>query len=282
MLIIVLFKLIFSSVVSAVITIAVVYIVYQKFGAVRVAQNAYNHAGNKLHFDKNIDSSSVFDALNGKFNYPYFKGIRYNEAGSCVIEGKYTDYTIVFREKGCAKLEYDITGKEEKLRLILREATSIHGYLNKFFDPELPYDAIKDFRKLKLAEKQQNGIQIAISTASAILIAVFVIYMVKPDIIKPGAAVRGSYLSQYSDKVTIEEAFDSFFAKEKWRTYKENGYSYVAFTGVCEFMEKSVDVRINFKITGDNFRVDSMDINGVEQGDLMVALLLEKIYEEYE
>ena len=47
-------------------------------------------------------------------------------------------------------------------------------------------------------------------------------------------------------------------------------------------MEKSVDVRINFKITGDNFRVDSMDINGVEQGDLMVALLLEKIYEEYE
>lgn len=282
MLIIVIFKLIFSSVVSAVITIAVVYIVYQKFGAVRVAQNAYNHAGNKLHFDKNMDSSSVFDALNGKFNYPYFKGIRYNEAGSCVIEGKYTDYTIVFREKGCAKLEYDITGKEEKLRLILREATSIHGYLNKFFDPELPYDAIKDFRKLKLAEKQQNGIQIAISTASAILIAVFVIYMVKPDIIKPGAAVRGSYLSQYSDKVTIEEAFDSFFAKEKWRTYKENGYSYVAFTGVCEFMEKSVDVRINFKITGDNFRVDSMDINGVEQGDLMVALLLEKIYEEYE
>lgn len=101
------------------------------------------------------------------------------------------------------------------------------------------------------------------------------------DIIKPGAGVRDAYLTQYSDEVTVEKAFQDFFANEKWSTYRSDGYSYVVFTGVCEYEGKRADARITFKITGENFRVDRLDINGTEQSNLMLALMLEKIYEDY-
>ncbi len=38
---------------------------------------------------------------------------------------------------------------------------------------------------------------------------------------KPGQMVRESYLGQYSDSITVGDAFDSFFEDEKWSDYKE-------------------------------------------------------------
>lgn len=83
------------------------------------------------------------------------------------------------------------------------------------------------------------------------------------NIFQPSAGVRNACLSQYSDKVTIEEAFQDFFDNKKRSTYKSNGYFYVVFYGVCAYDGKPTDVRITFKITGDNFRVDRLDLNGV-------------------
>lgn len=88
-------------------------------------------------------------------------------------------------------------------------------------------------------------------------------------------------MTQYSDAVAIEDAFDNFFEKEKWSTYKENGYSYVAFNGVCEYLGEEVDARVIFKITGENFVVDHLDIYGVEQNDLILYALPAKVYESY-
>lgn len=117
-----------------------------------------------------------------------------------------------------------------------------------------------------------------------ICVIVFVIVL-KPDfvsdVIQPGAGVRNAYLTQYSDKVTVEDAFQNFFANEKWSTYKSEGYSYVVFSGVCEYAGERADAQITFKITGDNFIVDHLDLNGVEQSDVMMALMLAKIYEDY-
>lgn len=117
----------------------------------------------------------------------------------------------------------------------------------------------------------------------AIIAVVLFIYS-KPDfisnIIQPGAGVRNAYLTQYSETITIEEAFDDFFDNSKWSTYKEGGYSYVAFTGVCEYLEKRSDIKIIFKLTGENFVVDSLDINGITQNDFILYGLLSKIYED--
>lgn len=118
-----------------------------------------------------------------------------------------------------------------------------------------------------------------------IVIVISLVVVLKPDIVsnifQPGATVRNAYLTQYSETVTIEDAFDNFFSNEKWNTYESEGYSYVVFTGVCEYMEEPADVRIVFKVTGEKIRIDSLDINGEEQNDLLLSLMLAKIYEEY-
>lgn len=97
---------------------------------------------------------------------------------------------------------------------------------------------------------------------------------------KPGAEVRDAYLTEYSKWVTVEDAFDNFFEKGKWSTYKDGTYSYVVFSGVCYFMEERVDVRITFKVTGENFIVDNLEINGQVQSDYILYGLLSAVYED--
>lgn len=77
------------------------------------------------------------------------------------------------------------------------------------------------------------------------------------NIVQPGASVRGAYLTQYSDTVTIEEAFDNYFDNGKWSTYKSEGYSYVVFTGVCEYAGEDADIRITFELTGETLSLRS-------------------------
>ena len=52
-----------------------------------------------------------------------------------------------------------------------------------------------------------------------VLIVIFIIFVNKPDflinIIQPGSGVRNACLSEYSESVTIEEAFDNFFENGK-------------------------------------------------------------------
>ena len=118
-----------------------------------------------------------------------------------------------------------------------------------------------------------------------IIIVISLVVVLKPDfvsnIFQPGANVRNAYLTQYSDTVTIEDAFDNFFDNGKWGTYKENDYSYVTFTGACEYLGERADVKITFKITGENFLVDHLDVNGTMQNDLILYGLLAKVYEDY-
>lgn len=119
----------------------------------------------------------------------------------------------------------------------------------------------------------------------AIIAVVAIVIVSNPDfftdIIRPGANVRNAYLSQYSESITVEEAFDGFFDNGKWDTYKEGGYSYVVFTGTREYVGDADDMRITFKITGEHFLVDSLEINGVKQNDFMLALLLAAVYKDY-
>lgn len=98
---------------------------------------------------------------------------------------------------------------------------------------------------------------------------------------KPGKEVRDAYLPYYSEEVTVEEVFEAYFESPKWSTYESGDYSYVVFTGVCWYLEDRVDVRVTFKITGENFVVDRLDVNGQSQDDYMINLLLFDIYEEY-
>lgn len=97
---------------------------------------------------------------------------------------------------------------------------------------------------------------------------------------KQGQVVRESYLDQYSDSITVGDAFDSFFDDEEWSDYKEDGDTYVVFTGKCFYLEEKVDVKVSFKIKDDYFYVTYMEMNGEPQSEAMLDTLLNKIYEK--
>lgn len=138
------------------------------------------------------------------------------------------------------------------------------------------------------SKEDRSEIRRFILKGAAVLLAIGVIAVVVVtnedffvNLLQPGMGVRNGYLTQYSEAVTVEEAFDNFFDNPKWSTYQEDGYTYVVFTGVCEYLGERADARITFQITGEQFRTEQLDLNGVEQNDLILYAMLAKIYEEY-
>ena len=138
------------------------------------------------------------------------------------------------------------------------------------------------------SKEDRSEIRRFILKGAAVIVAITVIAIVVItnqdfflNLIQPGMGVRTAYLTQYSEDVTVEEAFGNFFDNPKWNTYQQDGYTYVVFTGSCEYLGERADARITFQITGEQFRTEQLDLNGVEQNDLILYAMLAKIYEEY-
>lgn len=284
-------RLIFSSVISVLVTAAIGYIIYQHWIAAWVTYRTYEikYENEKLYLPEDMTAKMFLEALSGKFNYPYFNGVWYGENGECVIGGRYASYSIGFEANNEAYIIMDnmICGPnaDKKARTILLEAIAIRSYINKFFNPTMAIDVTKDFKKLKSAELQRKMVSAVVSAAFILGVAAIVFDTYSPgvleEIVEPGMEVRNAHLSQYSETVTIEEAFDNFFENGKWKKYKDEDYTYVSFTGVCDYLGERADVKVTFKITGENFIVDRVDINGQEQNNLVAYALLSEIYESY-
>lgn len=279
-----LIQAIFSSLVSMIIAAAVGYFLYQYMGAELITEHIYKKQSKELNLPKGMSASGLLESLACKFNYPFFKGIHYGEAGECVIEGKYTMYPVTFNEENVAELGYMLKPNDKKKRTVLLEAMTIRDYINKFFNPAFPIDVVKDMKKLKHAEGWCKAVAAVSAAATVLCIAIVILGSVFPDdlqrMVIPGIEVRSAYLSQYSDKVTIEKAFESFFDDCKWRADDSGDYPEVIFTGVCLYDGERADVRIVFKITGENFIVDSLDINGQRQSNIMLYSVLSAVYED--
>lgn len=113
------------------------------------------------------------------------------------------------------------------------------------------------------------------------IIVLLVIIILSSTFRKPGRDVRESYLDYYSNSVTVEEAFDSFFENGKWSEHKENGDTYVVFSGVCWYLDEKVNVKIRFKIQDDYFYFANMEMNGEPQSDIISEGLFDKVYESF-
>lgn len=285
LLLVAIIRLVFSSFISIIVTAAGGYAIYHRWVAKWITEFSYGMKSKKLQLPEGMSSQTLLEALGGKFNYPYFKGVRYGEKGECVIEGKYSTYPVIFNEEGMAGLTYNPGNNEKKTRAIMLEAIAIRNYINKFFNPTLPIDVVKDLKKMNLAERQRKAVSLVLGIASFLVTVMIVLQGAIPgglhNLLTPGAEVRNAYLSQYSNKVTIEEAFEEFFDKCKWEVNNSGDYSKVIFTGVCRYDGERSDVRIVFKLTGEKFIVDSFDVNGTTQSDFSLHILLLKVYEKY-
>lgn len=283
-----LLNIMFSNIILTIFIIAGGYIVYQLRIARWVTMIIYDALSKELFLPEEMNAQTLAEMLNGNFDYPYLKNVRYID-DECLIEGRYSVYTVVFNNNKIAELDCDVDEDNKMYRTILWEAMTIRSYLNRYFAPSLPNDAEKDFKALKLVEIQQKTVavvSIVVPLLATVAIVLAVIEYNAPGsisgIFSPGYEVRNAYLSQYSEDVTIEEAFDNYFANPKWSKYKDGNYSYVVFSGSCEYIGEKADVKIIFKITGENFIVDSLDVNGRTQNDLILYALLASIYSDLE
>lgn len=270
------------------IVVAAGYVWYQLKGSKWVTGFYYAALSKVLLLPEGMTPQALVNALNGRFNYPYFKGAKCSINNKCLIKGRYAVYSVKFSKTNRPQLDCDPEESDKKYRTILREAIAIRSYLNRFFAPADWKDAEKDLKALKWAERQRKVAALVSAVTTLIIVIALMLRVVETyipggisNLFQPGMEVRNAYLSQYSEKVTVEEAFDHFFENGKWSEYETKRYSYVVFSGVCEYQGERADVEITFKITGENFVVDSLDLNGQTQNKLILYALLASIYEDY-
>ena len=262
------------------------YPAYQLFLAKHITKYEYEKESKILMVPAGMTHETIFAALNGRLNYPGFKGVRYGQTGECVIEGQYSDYSVQFDEKNLPTLNCKVNMDSKEARVIMLEAIAIRHYINKFFNPTLTYDAAVYYKKLKLSDKRRKSVALVVSVCATIVVIIFSVEYAAPgaitgiisQITTPGAEVRSAYLSQYSNTITIERAFENFFGNRKWSTYNAEGNEYVVFNGTCEIGGEKANVKITFRIFGEQFRTDNLEINGQLQNNFMLFSLLTAVY----
>ena len=89
---------------------------------------------------------------------------------------------------------------------------------------------------------------------------------------------------------TYADAFGFFFGSPKWTYFRGstndsgNIYDVVEFTGTCMFRDAEVSALIQFTLSedGDSFSATYLSFNDVPQDSLMLGLLIDKAFSEYE
>ena len=161
--------------------------------------------------------------------------------------------------------DQDRLSREKQLKHYKEMSQEMLGNLKK-----VPYQGILDrLKNMPLKWKIGAGI------------GILLVIVLCTRIHKPGADVRDAYLENYSNSITVEEAFDSFFDNGRWSEHREDGDVYVLFTGECTYLDKKAKIKIRFRIKGDYFYFVNMEMNGQPQSDILSEALLDKVYEGY-
>lgn len=129
-------------------------------------------------------------------------------------------------------------------------------------------------------EDRRNSIEIVKEFAKIIVFVIISIVIVLnwssiSSIWRPAAVVRDAYFTNYSDEITIGEAFENVFTDCEWSKYTYNGNKYVRFTG--KFIDDTgtaATYQFNFLVLGDSATIDSIYINGIDVSGMETALLV--------
>jgi len=70
---------------------------------------------------------------------------------------------------------------------------------------------------------------------------------------------------------TVEQMFDAFLEKPKWKGTSENGIDYVNVSGITAGSGKPANILMQFWVKNGNFGVQAVEINGEagEAGDVL-------------
>ena len=138
------------------------------------------------------------------------------------------------------------------------------------------------FSELPQKEKKKRIIvgSLCLAVAAVLIIAGAIGAMDKTD--EYVLAVTEGTLSDFSDKVTVGEAFEDFFDNPEWKSFEdEDGRIIVEFNGECTWKGEAADCCVQFEIDEDDgtFEVSYAEVDGNAFDEFEIIAMLEVIYE---
>lgn len=117
--------------------------------------------------------------------------------------------------------------------------------------------------------------EIGIGIAKLVIIGVIVVVIIFVKTTGPVSVVRNSYFVNFSDEITIGEAFENVFSDCKWSKYSYNNNKYVRFTGdfTTDDGSNTSTYQINFLVLGDSCSIDSIYVNGIDSSEAEFLIL---------
>lgn len=225
-----------------------------------------------IKIPNNTEKEEVYKALNEKLNFPEKKSIFFDEYGNIVIECKYGNHPIII-EDNCIFVGRETAYGEKHTE----EAEVLDAYIRKIYDINAPVNPNEKYKKMKNYRKNWILIQIAMVAALLVMLAMGSHEAGIDDAVSSNF-ISSSYLTQYSEEVTIGEAFDAFFADGSWETHSDGAMEYIDYSGNCLLGEEDVNVVIRFWKSDEQFKVENVFINGNEISVITETALFEAIY----
>ena len=223
-------------------------------------------------------NAELMQLLKESLQYPDLKELYQDETGAVVLDCVYGKHRIII-ENGALFVERKIFGIDNAQACYVEEAECIKKYIQRIFDPNQTKDAEHFYHKMKRFQKKRFRLGI-------LILIIFVLFgvMTFSDKFSYEKLIQESYLTEYSEDITIGRAFSNFFGEEEWKAYEIGTKQYVDFTGTCEFDGQDAYMTITFLVFGDameggQFYVDSVKINNMDVPDILIDGLFQKIYQ---
>lgn len=230
-----------------------------------------------IDYDTSLSKEELMEKFRKELNYPEQKELYYNENGDITIKGKFGDYSLRIENNKLLiskRIQFDYSSQTCRR---VEEAECIKAYIQKVFNPDAPVNPSK---KLTAMNKYNAKKKITTAALIAILIAAIAYILWQNGYFgNDSVQIKESYLTSYSQTVTIGDAFDEFFEDPRWgETYTVGSDKYIDFNGKCTYNNETAIMTITFYINGDYFAVQTIKINGTEMPMIMYDEFLFTIF----
>lgn len=216
-----------------------------------------------------MDNDALMALLQNKLHLKTMKSLYFDENGRVAITGKCATYLVgISRENP----RLSISTQEDDSAGAYQEADYIQCSIMKLFNSAHPENPEQMYNLL--LSICRAGIVTGISALT------FIVLLIAPFLFNyfGSKGIANSYLTQYSETVTVGDAFEAFFGDPKWENYKVGAQEYVDFTGKCTYMNENATMRITFAVFDDTFNVTNIAVNGIDMSALLWPGFLEAIY----
>lgn len=255
-----------------------VYIFWLLIGRVAYIRIKYRkETGISIPFE--VTREELMEKLRRELHYPTLKEVFYDELGRITLRCKFGTHALriegrqLFVGKGEIKMSSRVQAHH------IEEAECLKAYIQKMFDPDAPVNPSVMYRKLKNFRRNS----LVVTAVIFVLFGIAAVVGMDEAGVTDGVAsqnISTSYLSQYSETITVGEAFNQFFNDPEWVSYQDGAQQMVDFKGGCTYNGEPATMIITFVVNNDTFSVQEIKVEGEPLPEITYDDVLRAIYGE--